>query len=303
MASIKGGVMTKAVEKRQVSPVTTMSNLINSMSGQIKAALPNVITPERFSRIALTAFSSNKAMQQCTPMSFLGAMMQAAQLGVEPNTPLGQAYLIPYRNKGTMECQFQLGYKGIIDLAYRSGEVSTIQAHEVYENDEFEYEYGLEPKLKHKPALKNRGNVILYYAVLKLKNGGYGFEVMSKDDIIAFAQRKSKAYKYGPWQTDFDEMAKKTVLKKVLKYAPLSTDFRRAVDTDETIKKEIIPDMQDVQGENLYEDIDIEAVSVDDQKQNQPEFASDEAEAHRIKKPETGNFEAEMGDWDKPEKE
>ena len=96
--------------------------------------------------------------------------MQAAQLGVEPNTPIGQAYLIPYGN----QVQFQLGYKGLIDLAYRSGEVQSIQAHEVHENDTFEYELGLNPKLKHVPAMKDRGPVILYYAVIKLKNGGEG---------------------------------------------------------------------------------------------------------------------------------
>ena len=99
-------------------------------------------------------------------------MMQAAQLGVEPNTPLGQAYLIPYRNHGQLECQFQLGQKGLIDLAYRSGEITSISAHEVCENDDFEYELGLEEKLKHKPALKDRGAVILYYAVFRTENCG-----------------------------------------------------------------------------------------------------------------------------------
>lgn len=179
--------------------------------------------------------------------------MQAAQLGVEPNTPLGQAYLIPYGNV----CQFQLGYKGLIDLAYRSGEVSSIQAHEVHENDVFEYEYGLEPKLKHIPAQKDRGNVIMYYAVLKLKNGGVGFEVMSREDVETFARKKSKAFNNGPWQTDFDEMAKKTVLKKVLKYAPLKTEFARAVATDETVKSTLSDNMVDEPNE-MYTTIDNE---------------------------------------------
>ena len=208
-----------ARKTNQPDGVKNMQQLVLSMQDQIKKALPSVLTGERFSRMILTAMSSTTQLQQCTPKSFLGAMMQAAQLGVEPNTPLGQAYLIPYKNKGTLECSFQLGYKGLIDLAYRSGEVKDIQAHEVHENDVFEYELGLEPKLKHVPATSNRGPVIMYYAVFHTKDGGYGFEVMSAEDIREHAKKYSKAYSsgYSPWTTNFDEMAKKTVLKKCLK--------------------------------------------------------------------------------------
>lgn len=228
-----GGLVKKQAQMQEAEKKdNSMVGLIRRMEPQIRKALPSVITPERFTRIVLTALSSNPKLQACTPMSVMGAMMQAAQLGVEPNTPLGQAYLIPYGGV----CQFQLGYKGLIDLAYRSGEVSSIQAHEVHENDTFEYEYGLEPKLRHVPAQTDRGPVTFYYAVLKLKNGGVGFEVMSRDDVETFARKKSKAYNNGPWKTDFDEMAKKTVLKKVLKYAPLKTEFARAVASDESVK-------------------------------------------------------------------
>lgn len=250
--NIKGGLKNAIVEKRnEVSPVKAMGDLLKRMHTQIEKALPSVITPERFTRIALTAYSRNEKLQECTAESFLGSMMQAAQLGVEPNTPLGQAYLIPYRNKGVMEVQFQLGYRGMIDLAYRSGEVQNIQAHEVYENDTFEYELGLEPKLKHIPALKDRGNVILYYAVFKLTNGGVGFEVMSKEDVEAFAKKKSKTYGTGPWQSDFDAMAKKTLVKRLLKFAPLKSDFVRAVTADETIKSGISENMADLPDETV----------------------------------------------------
>lgn len=250
--NIKGGLKNAIVEKRnEVSPVKAMGDLLKRMHTQIEKALPSVITPERFTRIALTAYSRNEKLQECTAESFLGSMMQAAQLGVEPNTPLGQAYLIPYRNKGVMEVQFQLGYRGMIDLAYRSGEVQNIQAHEVYENDTFEYELGLEPKLRHIPALKDRGNVILYYAVFKLTNGGVGFEVMSKEDVEAFAKKKSKTYGTGPWQSDFDAMAKKTLVKRLLKFAPLKSDFVRAVTADETIKSGISENMADLPDETV----------------------------------------------------
>lgn len=233
----------------------TMQQYIKSMEGEIKKALPSVITPERFTRMVLSAISVNPKLASCTPNSFLGAMMSAAQLGLEPNTPLGQAYILPYSNKGTLEAQFQIGYKGLIDLAYRSGEVEVVQAHIVYENDTFECEYGLEPKLTHKPADRDRGNPVKVYAVFKTKSGGYGFEVMSMEDVRIHAEKYSKAYgsSFSPWKTNFEEMAKKTVLKKVLKYAPLKSDFVKAVVQDETIKTELSEDMYSVPNETVFE--------------------------------------------------
>ena len=267
MASVKGGAIQKAQEQKTVAAQQQKSikGLIVSMEGQIAKALPSVLTPERFTRMVLTALSTNPKLCECTPKSFLGAMMQAAQLGVEPNTPLGQAYLIPYKNKGILECQFQLGYKGLLDLAYRSGEVTIIQAHEVYENDVFEYELGLEPKLRHVPTTGEKGAVTHYYAMFKTKSGGYGFHVMSRAEVDAFARKYSQSYKKGystPWTTNFDEMAKKTVLKACLKYAPIKTEFTRALGTDETIKTEIAADMVSEADETDY--IEAEAVEVSD---------------------------------------
>ena len=183
-------------------------------------------------------------------MTFIGAMMTAAQLGLEPNTPLGQAYLIPFWNGKSkrMECQFQLGYKGMIDLAYRSGQISSIQAHVVRENDKFEYSYGLEPTLSHVPALVDRGAPVSVYAVFKTKDGGFGFKVMSWDEVMQHGQRFSKSYGSGPWQTNPEEMAKKTVLKAVLKYAPLSSEFVKGSIADGTVKDQIDADMSDVPG-------------------------------------------------------
>lgn len=244
-AKANNGAVT---EKKQPK---NMKDWIVAMKPQIEAALPSVITPERFTRMALTAVSSNPKLANCTPKSFMGALMNAAQLGLEPNTPLGQAYLIPYKNKGTDEVQFQIGYKGLIELAHRSGEFKNIEARVVYENDTFEYEYGLEPKLVHRPAMKDKGKPIYYYAVFTLVNGGFGFEVMSKEDINIHKNKYSQAAgsKYSPWNTNFDEMAKKTVLKRVLKYAPIKTEFARKINNDETIKTEISDDMSGVMPE------------------------------------------------------
>lgn len=246
----QGGQMSAAKAEKK-----TMQAYIKAMEPAIKKALPSVITPERFTRMVLSALSSTPKLAECSPQSFLAAMMTAAQLGVEPNTALGQAYLLPYRNHGQMECQFQLGYKGLIDLAYRSGEVSVIQAHTVYENDVFEYELGMDPKLRHVPAKADRGEAVAYYAMFKTKDGGYGFEVMSVDDVQRHAQRYSKSYGSGtsPWRSNFDEMAKKTVLKRALKYAPLKSDFVRGVAQDETIKAELSDEMYAVPDETVYE--------------------------------------------------
>lgn len=226
----------------------TMQSYIKSMEGEIKKALPSVITPERFTRMVLSAISTNPQLGSCTPASFLGAMMSAAQLGLEPNTPLGQAYILPYKNKGTLEAQFQLGYKGLIDLAYRSGEVELVQAHIVYENDTFECEFGLDAKLKHVPAENDRGNAVKVYAMFKTKSGGYGYDVMSMDDVREHAKKYSKSFgsNFSPWATNFEEMAKKTVLKRCLKYAPLKSDFVKGVVQDGAIKNEISEDMYDV---------------------------------------------------------
>ena len=245
------GAIQKAKEAkaaRPADPASTMKAYITRMKGEVAKALPSVMTPERFTRIVTSAISTTPQLAQTTPQSFLGAMMTAAQLGLEPNTPLGQAYLLPYKNHGRLECQFQLGYKGLIDLAYRSGQVTIIQAHEVRENDEFSYSFGLEPTLHHVPARGDRGNVICYYAMFRTKDGGFGFEVMSREDVEAHARQYSKSYGngYSPWSTNFDEMAKKTMLKKCLKYAPLKSDFVRAVASDETIKTEIAEDMTEV---------------------------------------------------------
>ena len=171
-AQAQGGAVAKT-NAAPPSPKAFVSNLLTKQADAIKAALPAVMTPERFSRIALTAVSGNPKLQEAvvkSPMTFLGALMTAAQLGLEPNTPLGQAYLIPYNNSKNVnghwvkvpEVSFQLGVKGLTELAYRSGEVTSIYAEVVYENDKFEYELGLDPKLKHIPAMSNRGKAIYY---------------------------------------------------------------------------------------------------------------------------------------------
>lgn len=252
--SVKVGEKVTVPAKQEEAPTMTMKDWIYSSQKAIAKALPSTITPDRFTRMATTAVTMNPKLGVCTPSSFIGAMLQAAALGLEPNTPLGQAYLIPYKrnykdNAGQWhqvdEVQFQIGYRGLIELAHRSGEFKSIEAHIVYENDDFEYELGLEPKLKHKPAMSNRGEMVWVYAVYKLQSGGYGFEVMSKEDIEKHRDKYSQAKSYSPWKTNFESMAKKTVIKQALKYAPLKSEFVKAMNNEEVtlnFKEELAKD-------------------------------------------------------------
>lgn len=270
-------IQKKATELATKKDQKTLADYIKVYEGAIAQALPSVLTVERFSRMATTALSTTPKLKECTPASFIGAFLTAAQLGLEPNTPLGQAYLIPYKNKRQIngewvavdEVQFQIGYKGLIDLAYRSGEIELVQAQIVYANDTFECEYGLEPKLKHIPATSNRGEMVKVYALFKTKSGGYGFEVMSVEDIKKHAAKFSKSAdsKYSPWTTNFEEMAKKTVLKKVLKYAPMKSDFVKGVVQDSTIKTEMAEDMYLSPDETIIE-ADYTEVTEDAEKES-----------------------------------
>lgn len=227
----------KALANKQNNSVkkagVDMQAMLSKMGEQIKIALPNDISSERFRRVVLTAFNSNKKLQECKPMSFISAMMQSAQLGLEPNTPLGEAYLIPYGN----EVNFQIGYQGLLNLAYRSGEYQTIVAREVCENDEFSLDYGLE-EIKHIPNLRGeRGEVYGYYAKYITKDGQKAIYYISKEEALKYAKRYSKSFNRGPWQSDFDAMAKKTAIKQLLKYAPKtisSEKLTQAVAVDNT---------------------------------------------------------------------
>lgn len=232
--NLKGEVAT---EKKQV----TIADLIRKSQGQFEAALPKHMTGEKFVRVALTQIRLNPILQDCTVQSLLGGLMTAASLGLEPGM-MGQCYLIPFKNRkaGTTEAQFQVGYKGLIELSRRSGVIQTIVAHEVRANDDFKFEYGYEEKLIHKPVMfGDRGEVIGYYAYAIMKDGGKACQVMSVEDIKRHAMQYSQAYANGytsPWKTDFNAMAKKTVIKQLLKFLPVSIELLEKVSQDEKIK-------------------------------------------------------------------
>lgn len=206
----------------------TIFDVIQAGAKQFATALPKHINSDRFVRIAITTIRQNPKLAQCSQESLLGALMVSAQLGLEPGT-LGQCYLIPYGR----ECQFQIGYKGMIELLRRSGQLKDIYAYSVYENDDFEITYGLDRNLIHKPNLANKGNLLGCYCVAILKDDTRAFEYMTKEEIEAHAKKFSKTFGNGPWKTDFEAMAHKTVVKKMLKWLPVSVEFLEIANKDE----------------------------------------------------------------------
>lgn len=208
----------------------TIRDMLDKLKPQMAMAMPSHMTPDRMVRIALTELRKNPKLCECDPLSFVASVMLCGQLGLEIGV-LGEAYLVPYKS----QCTFILGYKGMIALARRSGEIISLTAHCVYENDAFKYSYGLNEVLEHTPALTNRGDLIGVYAVAKLKGGGYQFDVLSKEHIDLIKGR-SKASSFGPWITDYDEMARKTAIRRLFKYLPASVEMQKAVAFEEQLE-------------------------------------------------------------------
>jgi len=198
---------------------------------QITSALPTHLKADRMLRVALTELRKNPKLMACDQVSLLSSIVQCSQLGLEPGSALGHAYLIPYGR----ECQIQFGYKGLTELALRSGKVVSITPRAVYANDTFCLEYGLEESLVHKPKIDgDRGEPIGYYAVAIFKTGKKQFEYMSVDEINLIRDKCSIAkYKDAPWIKYYDAMAKKTVIKQLLKYLPVSVELQTAINLDE----------------------------------------------------------------------
>lgn len=212
--------------------------LVERQMPELKRAIPRGIDPNRFARVALTTFQQVPALLDCTPASLLGAMMQAAAWGLELDPVLGMAYLVPYREKA----QLIIGYQGLIELARRSGEVRNVIPRAVHERDHFRYSFGLDETLDHTPCEDtDPGKLIAVYAIAYLHDGAIKkargvpwkvFDVMTLAEVEQHRER-SMAKNSGPWKTDYEAMAKKTVIRRLCKYLPKSTDLSRALYIDE----------------------------------------------------------------------
>lgn len=206
---------------------TSVADWLNSdkLKGQIAQALPKHLTPDRFMRVLAASMQKTPKLMQCSKTSLFEAMITCSQLGIEPDGR--RAHLIPYGNT----CQLIIDYKGIAELVMRSGLVSNIHADIVCDNDVFDYDAG-EIKAHKVNFREPRGEVYAVYARCRFKDGSEKCDVMTKDEVEAIRKR-SKAGNSGPWQTDWNEMAKKTVFRRLSKWLPLSSEVRDALEKDD----------------------------------------------------------------------
>lgn len=226
--------MNKELQTK-ISPINSVRALLERSKAQIAMALPKHLNADRIIRVAMTSIQRTPQLLECDPITLVGAVIQSSQLGLEPDGILGHAYLVPFRNtkKNRMEVQFIPGYKGLIDLARRSGQVNRISAHVVYENEPFTMEYGTKEILEHKPLPPStRGDRKGVYAIAVLNDGSPHFEWLWNEEIEA-VKRQSKAVNFGPWKTHEDEMIRKTAIRRLVKYLPLSVELAKAAAVDE----------------------------------------------------------------------
>jgi recombination protein RecT len=259
--------MTKPGSKNAQPPATTnnltvLNHLLETHRGQIEAALPKHMTPERMIRIALSAVSRTPILMQCTPLSLASAVVQSSVLGLEPNTVMGESYLVPFWNSklqvagkekpGGYEAQLIPGYMGLLKLARNSGELSVFDAQIVYSNDEFDFEKGSTVFWRHKWAREGeRGYSQGAWAGYVLRDKSMNFEYMTIPQIEEHRDRYSQgAYekKYGEfvldsegnriltgaWADSPEWMYKKTVIRQTVKLMPKSTDkLNKALELDD----------------------------------------------------------------------
>lgn len=229
---------------RQGDPANTMRVMLDRMKGEFATALPAHIPADRLLRHALTAFRTTPKLDECTPASFLGALMTCAQIGLEPG-PQGYVYILPFWNSRARshEATFILGYKGMMELARRSSELVDISAHTIYENEvkqgRFTVEYGTSPRIEHKPIVfGDRGQPVGYYARATLRNGGTPFVVLSKDEVDEFRKRSmtQKDNPSGPWSSDYEPMAWKTCVRRLSRWLPQSSELAAGLAHEDTVR-------------------------------------------------------------------
>lgn len=209
----------------QEKAMKSVSELLMSkpMLAQLRMALPKHVTPERLARIVLTEIRRTPKLLLCSRESLLGSIIQAAQLGLEPGV-LGQCWIIPYGN----EAVFVPGYRGMAQLAWRSNQIASITARAVFDGDVFGYDFG-EDTITHKPSGETDPAKLTHaYAIVKTANGGRIWDVMTRSEIEK-VRKRSRAANDGPWVTDYAEMAKKTVFRRLMKLAPCSAELQTAI--------------------------------------------------------------------------
>ena len=272
-----GGQSRQLVTIAQKS--ANLRDMLTARKSELQAALPRHLTADKMLRLTFTACTKNPKLLECSPASVYGAVLQAAQLGLEPDL-LGQAYLVPYYNSKKKQLEVQLipGYLGLLTLARRSGQIASIEARVVRAGDLFEYEFGLTPKLKHKPEPAAQGEITHVYAIARFMHGGEpSWEVMTEAEVERHRSR-SKASESGPWTTDWPAMALKTVLRKLCKLLPASVELQTAVQLDEAADAGLPQELPTIAEARVVDEAEKHEAPTDDQEHDQRQPGDDEDE-------------------------
>ncbi len=222
------------------------SEVLKSRKDELAAALPRHLSPERLIRVVLTCAQRTPKLLACSPASMYKAVLQCAQLGLEPDSVMGLAYLVPRYNKHSKEMEVTVipGYRGLMTLARRSDQITVLEAHEVSPSDEFSYRYGTDQYLHHEPAHMGAKEELVYvWALARIRGENHPqFQVLDKEQV-EMSRARSGSPDQGPWVTDYAAMAKKTVLRQLCKYLPMSTELSIAVALDERAEAGIPQDL------------------------------------------------------------
>lgn len=220
----------------KTSAIATIDSFLKARHELMRQSMPSgmKVTPERIQKIVVAAIANDAKLAECTPASIWTAVQKSIQLGLEPCSPLGHAYLVPFKNKGVAEATLIVGYKGLIALARRSGEIESVSVRVVREGDRFRVAYGHEEIIEHVPDLTASGKATHYYAIIRYRGGGTSFEVLTKAQVDAVrARSRAGDSEKSPWSTDYDAMALKTAVKRAMRTAPLTVDLADAIETDD----------------------------------------------------------------------
>ena len=254
----------------QAGQIKVWNQYVAAHKNELKQAATESVDIQRLYRMTTSLICTNRDIQQCSIESVFQSMQKAAECGLDPNSPLGECYIVPFNNKvgdrWVKTAQFIIGYRGMVSLARRSGAVTAVEAGVVYQCDEFEYERGLTPKLRHvpKPGPRKPSDIVCFWALARLVGGEAQFDVMTVDEVNAIRER-SKA-KNGPWTTDYAEMGKKTVVRRMLKLVPMSIRMMNIIeraDPDERWSYGSAPAKVEVERPALNADLSSEIEDID----------------------------------------
>ena len=266
------GQLAQATQGQQLAaarPQDGIQRMLQHAWPRIQAVMPKHMSSERLYQLAVSTINQTPKLAECDSASLLSCVMKCSALGLEPSAVdgLGRAYILPFKNHGRMQATFIIGYKGLIDLARRSGQLVSIHAQAVYQGDEFDFwededgqHFKFRPNrtVEHKPE-----NLTDVYVTARLVSGGKVFEHMTKEEVDAI-RRRSKSADNGPWVTDYEAMALKTVIRRSARYLPMSTETQQAIAADETT-----PDYSGVLSPIIEQPVPVSVEPVD---KPEPEF-------------------------------